>query len=122
MTRDCFFLRFFEVRILHMSILLLGHGYTDECHNLVTPLSWRDDIHFASGPSIYDQVSPAVKSFATYTHSLVHRKEAFYVGEFGMVGFQNANFWSNTVWQCEQQQHPNNYLPHVEWYAFFFFF
>jgi hypothetical protein len=30
-----------------------------------------------------------------HTHS--HRREAFHVGEFGMVGFQNGNFWSNAV-------------------------
>jgi hypothetical protein len=26
-----------------------------------------------------------------------HGQEAFHVGEFGMVGFQNGNFWSNAV-------------------------
>jgi hypothetical protein len=30
---------------------------------------------------------------------MVHRKEAFHVGEFGMVGIDNAKFWSNQVAQ-----------------------
>jgi hypothetical protein len=32
------------------------------------------------------------------------------VGEFGMVGFGNANFWSNAVQRSE-----NDSLPHAEW-------
>jgi hypothetical protein len=58
--------------LISMALILLGHGYTDECHNLITPLSWPDDIHFAYGPSIYTQVSPAVRSYATYVHCLVY--------------------------------------------------
>ena len=92
-----------------LALLCLGHGYVDECHNLVTPMSWPDDIHFANGPSIYHQVSPNVKVLATYTHSLVHRREAFNVGEFGMVGFANANYWSNAV---RQQEVATSFLPH----------
>ena len=80
-----------------LALLLLGHGYTDECHNLVTPLSWHQDISFAHGPSLFNSVTPSVRAFASYTHSLVHRKEAFNVGEFGFVGFDNAEFWSKMV-------------------------
>jgi hypothetical protein len=58
--------------LISMALILLGHGYTDECHNLITPLSWPDDIHFAYGPSVYTQVSPAVRSYATYVHCLVY--------------------------------------------------
>jgi hypothetical protein len=83
--------------LISMGLVLIGHGNTDECHDLVTPLSWPEDIHFAHGPSVYSTVSSSAKAFATYTHSLVHRREAFHVGEFGMVGFGNADFWSNAV-------------------------
>ena len=96
--------------LISMSLLLLGNGYTDECHNLITPLSWPEDIHFAHGPSIYSQVSPAVQSYATYVHSLVHRREAFNTGEFGMLGFANANYWSNAF----ARSRGHNDLPHRE--------
>jgi hypothetical protein len=82
---------------ISIALILLGHGLTDECHDLITPLSWPDDIHFANGPSLYDQVSPLARAYASYVHSLVHRKEAFHSGEFGMMGFQNANYWSNAA-------------------------
>ena len=35
---------------LSVALVLLGHGYTDECHDLVTPLSWGDDT--PGGPSL----------------------------------------------------------------------
>ena len=57
--------------LISVALILLGHGLTDECHNLITPLSWPDDIHFAYGPSVYSQVSPSAKSFASYVHCLV---------------------------------------------------
>jgi hypothetical protein len=99
--------------LISTALLLIGHGYTDECHDLVTPLSWPDDIHFAYGPSQYSQVSTAARAYATYTHCLVHRREAFNVGEFGMVGFANANFWSNAV-----KTSPGvDMLPHQELHA-----
>ena len=95
------------------ALLLIGHGYTDECHNLVTPLSWPDDIYFAYGPSQYSQVSPAARAYASYTHCLVHRREAFNMGEFGMMGFTNGNFWSNAV-----KTSPGvDLLPHQELHA-----
>jgi hypothetical protein len=53
------------------ALVCLGHGWTDECHNLVTPLSWPDDIHFAHGPSQYSKASPTVRSYATYVHAMV---------------------------------------------------
>lgn len=96
-----------------LALLLLGHGYTDECHNLITPLSWPDDVYFAAGPSVYNEMAPDVQAFATYTHCLVHRKEAFNVGEFGMVGFANANYWSNAVQRLEGV----SALPHAEWHT-----
>jgi hypothetical protein len=99
--------------LISTALLLIGHGYTDECHNLVTPLSWPDDIHFAYGPSQYSKVSPAARAYATYTHCLVHRREAFNMGEFGMMGFANGNFWSNAV----KKSACVDMLPHQELYA-----
>jgi hypothetical protein len=96
--------------------LLLGYGYTDECHNIITPLSWPDDIHFACTPSVYNKVSPSVRTYASYVHCLVHRKEAYNVGEFGMVGFANANFWSNAVNRSSGGGiNGLNSLPHKQW-------
>jgi hypothetical protein len=81
---------------LSVALLLLGHGYADECHDLVTPLSWGDDTHFG-GPSLRSSASAPVISSASYVHSLVHRREAHNVGEYGMVGFSNANYWSSAA-------------------------
>jgi hypothetical protein len=93
-----------------LTLLLLGHGYTDECHNLVTPLCWPDDSHAAhDGPSMHHQVSPDVQAFATYTRCLVHRREAFNSGEFDA----NANYWFNAV----QRTKDNSALPHSEWHS-----
>ena len=91
------------------ALILIGNGFTDECHNLVTPLSWPDDIYFGYGPSVYSQVSAEARAYATYVHCLVHRREAFNVGEFGMVGFANANYWSNAV---AKSPGVNLLLPH----------
>ena len=79
------------------ALILIGNGFTDECHNLITPLSWPDDIHFAYGPSVYSQTSVDARALASYVHCLVHRKEALNLGELGMMGFANANYWSNAV-------------------------
>jgi hypothetical protein len=97
---------------ISIALILLGHGLTDECHDLITPLSWPDDIHFAHGPSIYGQVSPSARTYASYVHSLVHRKEAFHHGEFGMMGFQNANYWSNAA----SSPTGASSLPHTDLY------
>lgn len=95
--------------LVAMALLFLGHGLTDEAHDLVTPLSWPEDTHFGYGPSIYSYVTPAAQSYATYVHSLVHRREGFNVGEFGMAGFSNANYWSNVMLES-----PGFYsLPHA---------
>lgn len=95
-----------------IALILLGHGLTDECHDLVTPLSWPDDIHFAHGPSVYDQASPSARAYASYVHALVHRKEAFHRGEFGMIGFQNANYWSS----ASNSSPGADSLPHADLY------
>ncbi|KAI2514035.1 hypothetical protein MHU86_419 [Fragilaria crotonensis] len=83
--------------IVATALILIGNGFTDECHNIITPLSWPDDIHFAHGPSVYADVSAEARAYASYVHCLVHRREAFNVGEFGMMGFANANYWSRAV-------------------------
>jgi hypothetical protein len=98
--------------LLSIALILLGNGLTEEAHSLVTPMSWPEDTHFGFGPSVYTKVSPTAKSFATYVHCLVHRREAFNTGEFGMVGFQNANYWSNAVKKSTGAKD----LPHADWF------
>ena len=96
--------------LIALALLLLGNGYTDECHSLVTPLSWPDDIHFGYGPSMYGKVSVEAQAYATYVHSLVHRREAFQIGEGGMQGFSNAMYWSNAAGRSRGV----DTLPHYE--------
>lgn len=103
---------FFFGRIA-LALLLLGHGYTDECHNIVTPLSWPEDIAFAHGPSLFASASPSVRAHASYTHSLVHQKEALNVGELGLMGLENAEFWINMVKRSGPEGVDS--LPHDEW-------
>lgn len=95
---------------ISLALILLGHDLTDECHNLITPLSWPDDIHFAHGSSLYSKASIEVQAFSSYVHSLVHRKEAFHHGEFGMMGFNNANYWSDAA----ARSTGSNVLPHAQ--------
>lgn len=95
-----------------ISLALLLVGYTDEYHNLTTPLSLTEDIHFAHGPSVSQHASPAVRAYSSYTHSLVHRREALNVSEFGMVGFANAHFCSNAV---DRAEGGFACFPHREW-------
>ena len=87
----------YDYTILSLSLLLLAHGHTDECHNLITPYSWPDHIHTSYGPVRYSDTDAGVVNVASYIHSLVHRKEGWNVGELGMVGWQNADYWGN-VW------------------------
>lgn len=88
-----------------VSILLLGHEYVDECHDIVLSLSWSSDMDIMyRGTSEFDQATKSVRAFASYVHCMVHRKEAIHVGEFGMVGIDNAKFWSNQVIQSGGEQ------------------
>jgi hypothetical protein len=80
-----------------VALILLGHGYTDEAHDLVTPLSWPDETHFGYGSPVYSSIHPEALTMATYIHSLIHRREAFNLGEFGMRGFQNVNYWTKAA-------------------------
>jgi hypothetical protein len=81
-------------------LLLLGHDYTDECHDIVLALSWPSTLDITyNGHTEFHQASKEVRAYASYVHCMVHRKEAFHIGEFGMKGIDNANFWSNQVKQ-----------------------
>lgn len=71
-----------------VALLLLGGGGADECHALVTPLSWPEGTTFG-GPPVDGSEAAAE---ATWAHALVHRQEAFHVGEFG-TGWHNSAFW-----------------------------
>jgi len=94
-----------------VALLLLGNGFTDEAHNLVTPLSWSENTHFGFGSSIYSFVSPVARSFATYVHCLAHRREGPHIGEFGMSGWSNANYWSGAADRSPGFKE----LPHRDW-------
>ncbi len=90
---------------LALALIFLGNGFPDECHDLITPLSWQDDTYFG-GPSLTSTISGedasasgsgSVVALASYAHALLHRREGFAQGEFGMMGFQNANYWANAA-------------------------
>lgn len=83
----------YDYGILALSIILLGNQYTDEAHNLITPYSWPEEIHTSFGPVKYSTADAGVVSVATYIHSMVHRREGWNIGELGMVGWDNANYW-----------------------------
>lgn len=70
------------------SVLYLAGGALDKAHNIVTPLSWPSATPFGGPPR---DNGPAKKE-AAYVHSLIHRAEGEYLGEFG-AGYQNSGFW-----------------------------
>lgn len=82
-----------------VGLLYLSHGMVDECHDLITPYSWNDDTHFG-GLAVPN--SPAL-AVATYVHCLVHRWEGSNRGEFGMMGYQNANYWARATLSFSKQ-------------------
>eukprot|EP01084_Bolivina_argentea_P113431 202152_1 len=69
-------------------LLYLSLNGIDECHNLVTPLSWPSYTSFGGQP-IYN--SPSQQN-ACYAHALTHRREGQNIGEFGS-GWNNSNYW-----------------------------
>jgi hypothetical protein len=93
-----------------VALILLGHGYTDEAHDLVSPLSWPRETAFGYGPPValldidnsssgngtggHNINGSAVTAAASYAHALVHRREGPGASEFGMTGFQNADYWT----------------------------
>ena len=77
------------------ALILLGHGGTDEAHDLVSPLSWPNELPFAYGPPV--AVPEQVLTLASYVHALVHRREGPFPSEFGMTGFSNADYWAGSA-------------------------
>eukprot|EP00967_Tisochrysis_lutea_P059604 scaffold76001_cov30-Tisochrysis_lutea.AAC.1 len=75
-----------------LACLLLGGGGADEAHALVTPLSWPEATAFG-GPPVEGSEAAL---HATYLHALIHRREAFHVGEFG-TGWHNSAFWFGSL-------------------------
>ena len=69
-------------------LLYLSMNGIDECHNLVTPLSWSSYTSFGGK---YIDNSPANQN-ACYSHALTHRREGQYIGEFG-TGWNNSCYW-----------------------------
>lgn len=78
-----------------VGLLLLGHGATDEAHDLVSPLSWPNELPFAYGPPV--AVPEHVLTLASYVHALVHRREGPNASEFNMTGFVNADYWAGSA-------------------------
>lgn len=85
--------------LVAIALVLLGNGYKDEAHALVAPLSYPQKLPFGYDPSenAYSSVSEDARSYASYAHSLVHRREGPNVGEFRQTGFANARYWSSIV-------------------------
>lgn len=77
------------------ALLLLGHSFTDEAHNLVSPLSFPKELPFAYGPPT--STEPAVLALASYVHCLVHRREGPHDSEFSMTGFGNSDYWAGAA-------------------------
>jgi hypothetical protein len=82
-----------------VALLMLAGGGADECHALVTPLSWPDGTTFG-GPPVYGSEAA---SEATHAHALVHRREAVHVGEFG-TGWHNSAFWYGQAGNTERME------------------
>lgn len=78
-----------------MALILLGNGFADEAHDLITPLSWNEDTYFG-GPTLVPTVNNDIVARASYIHMLLHRWEGFAMGEYSMIGYQNSNYW----WQA----------------------
>ena len=83
--------------IISVALVLLGNGFADEAHSLVTPLSWPTKLPHGYGEPV--TASPSAEALASYTHSLVHRREAFHVGEYGQEGFKNSDFWVSNAFR-----------------------
>jgi hypothetical protein len=77
--------------------VLLGNGFADEAHSLVTPLSWPTKLPHGYGEPV--TASPSAEALASHTHALVHRREAFNVGEYGQDGFKNSDFWISNAFR-----------------------
>lgn len=88
--------------MLALGLILLGNGYIDEAHDLITPLSWSEDTYFG-GPTMVPQAEVSVVAIASYAHSLLHRREGYAMGEFGMIGYHNAKYWSNAALSASQK-------------------
>ena len=81
------------------ALLLLGHGYTDEAHNLLGPLSFPEALPYYDGPPV-PAASPAIEACAAVGHAAVHRQEAQGTSEFGLTGHANAAFWAGSALRC----------------------
>jgi hypothetical protein len=123
--------------IIACALILLGNGCIDEAHSIITPLSWPEPVHFGyyfhsndrsdettssvstTAPQSqqqllqYSEIDEISKAYAMYTHSLVHRYEAFHVGEFGMSGWANANYWSSATAKSPAYEKS---FPYADWF------
>lgn len=82
-----------------VALILLGHGYLDHAHDLVGTLSYTPppfEYYYQSTPS-GDTPDASVESAASLAHALVHRAEGPRVGELGLTGYQNSDFWTGAA-------------------------
>lgn len=79
------------------ALILLGHAYVDEAHNLIGPLSFHQAVlpYFWYGPA--GRTNPEQESVAAYVHCLVHRREGIHESEYGQSGFGNSRFWAGAM-------------------------
>ena len=80
------------------ALIYLGHGYTDEAHNLIGPLCFPEGLPFYYGPPVV--TSSPVLAAASYVHALVHRQEGPCVSEYETTGFDNSDFWAGAALRC----------------------
>ena len=81
-----------------LALLYLTVGGQDEAHDIVLPYSLPEDTDWG-GHAIFD--SPALAS-SRYCHGMVHRMEGMYVGELGMIGWDNSCSWfDETPWPMD---------------------
>lgn len=81
-----------------VALILLGHGFCDEAHNLVGPLSFPTQLpYFHRSAATASPPSREIEAAASLTHCLVHRREGPHTSEFGMTGFANSDFWAGAA-------------------------
>jgi hypothetical protein len=51
----------------------------------------------------FDKAETDVRAAASYIHALVHRYEGSEYGEYGIMGYSNANFWTKAALQYNQR-------------------
>ena len=75
-------------------LMYLGVGCLDQCHNIVTPLSYPSTTAFAGPPQKPE--AEIIRQNACYAHAMTHIREGLVTGEYG-TGYCNAKYWYDTT-------------------------